>query len=63
MDAPSPFVKLMELVNKLQAACATAGDNSVDGKAGGMPGLWDSLPQIVAVGGQVCDCLLSSPTF
>jgi hypothetical protein len=49
----SQLGRLVELVNKLQNACALAGDNSVDGdKAGGLPGLWDSLPQIVAVGGQ-----------
>jgi hypothetical protein len=49
----SQLGRLVELVNKLQNACAVAGDNSVDGgKPGGLPGLWDSLPQIVAVGGQ-----------
>ena len=49
----SQLGRLVELVNKLQNACALAGDNSVDGeKLGSLPGLWETLPQIVAVGGQ-----------
>ena len=49
----SNLSRLLELVNRLQNACAMAGDNSVvGGKPGGLPGLWETLPQVVAVGGQ-----------
>jgi hypothetical protein len=49
----SQLSRLLELVNRLQNACAMAGDNSVvGGKPGGLPGLWETLPQVVAVGGQ-----------
>ena len=48
----SQLGRLVELVNKLQAACASAGDNSVTAETGDLPGLWDTLPQIVAIGGQ-----------
>ena len=49
------FQALMILVNKLQAVCALMGDNAESAEDGtGMPGLWDTLPIIVAIGGQVC---------
>jgi len=49
----SQLSRLLELVNRLQNACAMAGDNSVvGGKPGGLPGLWETLPQVVCVGGQ-----------
>ena len=43
------------MVNKLQAVCAVMGDNAESNEGGGddMPGLWDTLPIIVAIGGQV----------
>ena len=42
------------MVNKLQAVCAVMGDNAESNEGGGeeMPGLWDTLPIIVAIGGQ-----------
>ena len=46
------FEKLMHMVNKLQAVCALIGDNAEAG-SDGKSGLWDTLPIIVAVGGQV----------
>jgi GTPase SAR1 family protein len=48
----SQLGRLVELVNRLQAACALAGDNSVEGQQSDLPGLWEALPQIVAIGGQ-----------
>lgn len=45
---------ILDLVNKLQRACAMAGDVR-DGGGGGkgdMPSLWDALPSMVVVGGQ-----------
>lgn len=42
---------LISLVNKLQRACTTLGDH---GEAASLPTLWDSLPSIAVVGGQVC---------
>jgi hypothetical protein len=50
--------RLLTLVNKLQQACALVGDNSASAQAKGgsptdsLPGLWEVLPQIVAIGGQ-----------
>jgi len=47
------FAKLVGMVNKLQAVCAVMGDNAESNEGGGdMPGLWDTLPIIVAIGGQ-----------
>ena len=50
----SHFAKLVAMVNKLQAVCAIMGDNAESNEDSGndMPGLWDALPIIVAVGGQ-----------
>lgn len=45
---------ILDLVNKLQRACAMAGDvrgGSAPGKTD-MPSLWDALPSMVVVGGQ-----------
>jgi len=41
---------LISLVNKLQRACAALGDH---GEESALPTLWDSLPAIAVVGGQV----------
>jgi len=50
---PSPqFTRLVGLVNKLQGICAAMGDNAESSEGESLPGLWDTLPIIVAVGGQ-----------
>lgn len=41
---------LISLVNKLQRACTSLGDH---GEESALPTLWDSLPAIAVVGGQV----------
>jgi hypothetical protein len=41
---------LISLVNKIQRACTALGDH---GEATALPTLWDSLPSIAVVGGQV----------
>ncbi|KAE8708535.1 Dynamin-related protein 12A [Hibiscus syriacus] len=41
---------LISLVNKIERACTALGDH---GEASALPTLWDSLPSIVVVGGQV----------
>lgn len=41
---------LITLVNKLQRACTALGDH---GEESALPTLWDSLPAIAVVGGQV----------
>ena len=41
---------LISLVNKLQWACTALGDH---GEESALPTLWDSLPAIAVVGGQV----------
>lgn len=51
---------LISLVNKIQRACTALGDH---GEASALPTLWDSLPAIAVVGGQVCFRSLSSSLF
>lgn len=41
---------LISLVNKIQRACTALGDH---GDESALPTLWDSLPAIAVVGGQV----------
>lgn len=41
---------LITLVNKIQRACTALGDH---GEESALPTLWDSLPSIAVVGGQV----------
>ena len=41
---------LISLVNKIQRACTALGDH---GEANALPTLWDALPAIAVVGGQV----------
>jgi len=43
---------VLNLVNKLQRACAVAGDVRGGGGANDLPSLWDALPSMVVVGGQ-----------
>lgn len=49
---------LISLVNKIQRACTALGDH---GEGSSLPTLWDSLPAIAVVGGQVF--VLSSTGF
>ena len=45
------FTQILSLVNRLQAAATTLGD--VAGGDTSLPSLWDMLPSIVVIGGQV----------
>lgn len=49
---------LISLVNKLQRACTALGDH---GEENALPTLWDSLPAIAVVGGQVITSRISPP--
>lgn len=40
----------MQVVNRLQSACAVLGDNAASDKS--LPSLWSMLPTIVVIGGQ-----------
>lgn len=52
---------LISLVNKIQRACTALGDH---GEASALPTLWDSLPAIAVVGGQVVfSIIISSVIF
>jgi hypothetical protein len=57
-------VRLMEnlisLVNKIQRACTALGDH---GEESALPTLWDALPAIAVVGGQVTLTLFISVFF
>lgn len=46
---------LIALVNRLQRACTALGDH---GEESSLPTLWDALPTIAVVGGQVLIPLL-----
>ena len=44
----------MQLINRLQRACGDIGENAAsDGGDSGIPALWNLLPSIVVIGGQV----------
>lgn len=49
---------LISLVNNIQRACTALGDH---GEESALPTLWDSLPAIAVVGGQVFGFLISLP--
>ncbi|CAN1744008.1 Dynamin-related protein 5A [Linum perenne] len=49
---------LISLVNKIQRACTALGDH---GEASALPTLWDSLPAIAVVGGQVSGIVTRRP--
>lgn len=42
---------LIGLVNRIQRACTVLGDHGGDTA---LPTLWEALPSVVVVGGQVC---------
>lgn len=48
---------LIALVNRIQRACTILGDHGAGD--GALPTLWEELPSVVVVGGQVCCFLLS----
>ena len=55
---------VVQLVNRLQSVATKLGDNAATAKDGGLPSLWDLLPSIVVIGGQVGTweiLLLSAP--
>ena len=43
---------VLQLVNRLQSACTLLGDTA-GGKDSDLPTLWNMLPSIVVIGGQV----------
>lgn len=45
------FGNVVQLINRLQGACTLLGDNAASDNS--LPGLWDLLPSIVVIGGQV----------
>lgn len=48
--------EVLKLVNRLQSACTLLGDTAGQ-KDSDLPGLWEMLPSIVVIGGQVyCSC-------
>ena len=47
----SELGNVVQLVNRLQGACTLLGDNAASDQS--LPGLWDLLPSIVVIGGQV----------
>lgn len=49
---------LIALVNRLQRACTALGDH---GEESALPTLWDALPSIAVVGGQVIRFYVSDP--
>lgn len=49
---------LISLVNRLQRACTALGDH---GEESALPTLWDALPSIAVVGGQVIGIYVSIP--
>lgn len=44
--------EVLKLVNRLQGACTLLGDTAGQGDSD-LPGLWEMLPSIVVIGGQV----------
>ena len=44
--------EVLKLVNRLQGACTLLGDTAGQ-KDSDLPGLWEMLPSIVVIGGQV----------
>ena len=44
---------VVSLVSRLQAACTVLGDHMGDGGPRSLPSLWERLPSIVVIGGQV----------
>lgn len=47
------MVTLIGLVNRIQRACTVLGDYGGDTASSSLPTLWESLPSVVVVGGQV----------
>lgn len=50
---------VVQLVNRLQSAATLLGDNAASDKS--LPSLWELLPSIVVIGGQVRHCRSLSP--
>lgn len=50
--------EVLKLVNRLQSACTLLGDTAGQ-KDSDLPGLWEMLPSIVVIGGQVYSWKLS----
>ena len=50
--AETTMDSVVQLVNRLQSAATKLGDNAASDKS--LPSLWELLPSIVVIGGQVC---------
>ncbi len=48
---------VVQLVNRLQSAATLLGDNAASAGDKSLPSLWELLPSIVVIGGQVCPAL------
>ena len=51
---------VVQLINRLQSAATLLGDNAASDKS--LPSLWELLPSIVVIGGQVLSLHLSRCT-
>jgi hypothetical protein len=51
-----PMENVISLVNRIQRACTVLGDHGGDGAAPSLPTLWEALPSVAVVGGQVRLC-------
>ena len=47
------FGGVVQLINRLQRAFGSIGENAASEGDGDMPSLWNLLPSIVVIGGQV----------
>jgi hypothetical protein len=56
-----PMENVISLVNRIQRACTVLGDHGGDGAAPSLPTLWEALPSVAVVGGQVRRSSLISP--
>ena len=52
---------LIGLVNRIQRACTVLGDHGGEGSS--LPTLWEALPSVAVVGGQVWICFSVSFCF
>ena len=53
-DHGTTFVGVILLINRLQRACGSLGENATSDDFATAPALWNLLPSLVAIGGQVC---------
>lgn len=44
---------MVQLINRLQRACGSLGEHAGSDIIAGLPNLWNLLPSVVVIGGQV----------